>query len=75
MTWRLEKSHPYWDSNSDPSGIQPIASGYTESTIPAPNIVIYTEQKSDKMSSLGKDKKQVPSSKAHLPSSDISTQL
>jgi hypothetical protein len=37
--------------------IQPIASHYTDCTIPAPNIVIYTGQKRDKTSSLGKDKK------------------
>jgi hypothetical protein len=29
-----------WDSNSDPSVVQPIASHYTDYSIPAPIIII-----------------------------------
>jgi hypothetical protein len=36
MTWRVEKSFPYRDSNSDPLTVQPIASGYIDCDIPAP---------------------------------------
>jgi hypothetical protein len=32
MTWRGEKSY-YWDLNSDPSAIQPVASQYTKYAI------------------------------------------
>jgi hypothetical protein len=35
-TWRGEKSCPYRDSNSDHSDVKPIASRYTDCTIPAP---------------------------------------
>jgi hypothetical protein len=35
MTWRGEKSCPYWDSTSHPSAFQPIASCYTHCAIPA----------------------------------------
>jgi hypothetical protein len=35
---REENSWPYWDSNSDPSVVQPVASRYTNSAIPAPNL-------------------------------------
>jgi hypothetical protein len=35
-TWRRENSWPYRDSNSDSSIIQPVASRYTDYTIPAP---------------------------------------
>jgi hypothetical protein len=34
MTWRGEKSCPYWDLYSDLSAIQPITSCYTDCTIP-----------------------------------------
>jgi hypothetical protein len=36
MTWRKENSRPYRDSNSDPSVVQPVASHYTDFSIPAP---------------------------------------
>jgi hypothetical protein len=35
-TWRRENSWPYRDSNSDLSAVQPVASRYTDCTIPAP---------------------------------------
>jgi hypothetical protein len=38
MMRRGDKSYPYWDSNSNPSAIQPIASHYTNCTIPAPSV-------------------------------------
>jgi hypothetical protein len=31
-----EQSFPYWDSNSDLSVVQPVASRYTEWAMPAP---------------------------------------
>jgi hypothetical protein len=34
MIWRRENSLPYWDSNSDPSVVQPIASCSTDYAIP-----------------------------------------
>jgi hypothetical protein len=34
-TWRRENSQPYRDSNSDLSPVQPVASRYTNYTIPA----------------------------------------
>jgi hypothetical protein len=34
--WRRENSLPYWESNSDPSIVQPVASRYTDCVIPAP---------------------------------------
>jgi hypothetical protein len=34
-TWRDEKSCPYWDSNSDPLGVRPVVSCYTNWTNPA----------------------------------------
>jgi hypothetical protein len=34
-TWRRENSWPYWDSSSDPSVVQPVASRYTDCVIPA----------------------------------------
>jgi hypothetical protein len=37
--WRKEKSCPYRDSKSDTSAVQPVASRYTDCTIPAP--VVY----------------------------------
>jgi hypothetical protein len=33
MTWRRENSLPYWDLNSDPSVVQPVASRYTNYAI------------------------------------------
>jgi hypothetical protein len=36
-TWR-KISWPYRDPNSDPSGVQPVASRYTDYAIPAPNL-------------------------------------
>jgi hypothetical protein len=36
-TWRRESSWPYWDSNCNPSVIQPVASRYTDWAIPAPS--------------------------------------
>jgi hypothetical protein len=30
MTWRRENTLPYWDSNSDPAVVQPVASRYTD---------------------------------------------
>jgi hypothetical protein len=33
-TWRRENSWHYWDSNSDPSVVQPVASRYTDWAIP-----------------------------------------
>jgi hypothetical protein len=35
LRWRREKSGPYWDSISDPSVVQPVASRYTNCNIPA----------------------------------------
>jgi hypothetical protein len=35
-TWRRENSCSYWDSNSDPSVVQPVASQYTDCAIPVP---------------------------------------
>jgi hypothetical protein len=35
-TWRRENSWPYWDSNSNPSLVQLVASRYTDYAIPAP---------------------------------------
>jgi hypothetical protein len=35
-TWKGENSSPYLDSNSDPWAVQPVASRYTDSAIPAP---------------------------------------
>jgi hypothetical protein len=34
------KSYPYWESNSDPSAVQPIASSYTDCAIPAFKLTI-----------------------------------
>jgi hypothetical protein len=34
--WRSENSLSYWDSNSDLSIIQPVATRYSDYTIPAP---------------------------------------
>jgi hypothetical protein len=34
--WRGENSWSYWDSNSDPSVVRPLASRYTDYAIPAP---------------------------------------
>jgi hypothetical protein len=39
MTWKEKKSYPNWDLNPDPSGIQPVASGYSDCTIVAQNKV------------------------------------
>jgi hypothetical protein len=36
MTWRRENYLPYWNSNSNPSVIQPVASCYTGCAILAP---------------------------------------
>jgi hypothetical protein len=36
-TWRRENSWPYWDSNSDPSVVQPVDSSYTDCATPVPN--------------------------------------
>jgi hypothetical protein len=36
MTWRRENSWPYRKLNSDPSVVQPVASRYTDCTIPTP---------------------------------------
>jgi hypothetical protein len=33
-TWRRENSWPYWDSNSDPSAVQTLASRYPVSSFP-----------------------------------------
>jgi hypothetical protein len=44
MTWRGEKSCPYWDSNSDSSAIQPIASHYTNCAIPDPKLGIVANE-------------------------------
>jgi hypothetical protein len=41
-TWRRENSWPYRDSNSDPAGIQPVASRCTDWLIVAHFIVRYT---------------------------------
>jgi hypothetical protein len=35
VTWRGEKSYPYRDSNSDPSAVQLLGSGYTDCAISA----------------------------------------
>jgi hypothetical protein len=32
---------PYWDSNSNPSVIQPVANRYTNCAIPAPILPVY----------------------------------
>jgi hypothetical protein len=37
-TWRRENSWPYQDSNSDPSVVQPVASRYTDCSIPTPDL-------------------------------------
>jgi hypothetical protein len=42
MTWKRENSCPYWDSNYNPSIIQPIPSRYTDFTIPVPTYYAYT---------------------------------
>jgi hypothetical protein len=39
MTWWEEKSGSYRVSNSNPSDVQPVASRYTECTIPVPFMV------------------------------------
>jgi hypothetical protein len=36
-TWRRENSWPYWDSNSDLSIVQPVATHYTDCATPAPS--------------------------------------
>jgi hypothetical protein len=36
--WKGQKSYPYWDSNSNPLIVQPVASHHTDFTIPAPAI-------------------------------------
>jgi hypothetical protein len=41
MVWTLwcrEKSHTYRDTNFYPSAVQPVASRYTDWTIPAPSL-------------------------------------
>jgi hypothetical protein len=35
--WRRESSWPYWDLNSDPLVVQPVASCFTDYAFPAPN--------------------------------------
>jgi hypothetical protein len=63
MTWRIENSWPYRNSNSNPSVVQPIASCYTDYAIPSPsnsnilviilNLYLLNEPKSEiKISSL-----------------------
>jgi hypothetical protein len=39
-TWKKENSWPYRDPNSDHSFVQPVASRYTDWSIPAPGCVI-----------------------------------
>jgi hypothetical protein len=39
--WRRENSRPYWDSNSDPLVVQPIASSYTDYAFPKPMVTIF----------------------------------
>jgi hypothetical protein len=41
-TWKREKSRPYWDSDSELSPIQPVASRYTYCAIPDLNSQFYT---------------------------------
>jgi hypothetical protein len=41
--WRIEHFWPYRDSNSDPSVVQPVASRYTDCTIPAPCAVQFRQ--------------------------------
>jgi hypothetical protein len=36
MTWRRINSCPYWDLNSVPSVIQPVANCYTDHPVSAP---------------------------------------
>jgi hypothetical protein len=43
--WRKENSSPYWDSNSDPSVVQPVASRYTDYAIPAPVTLLTIHKK------------------------------
>jgi hypothetical protein len=35
-TWKRENSWPYWDSDSDSSVVQPVASRYTDWAVSAP---------------------------------------
>jgi hypothetical protein len=48
-TWRRENPWHYRDSNSDPSVVQPVASRYTDCSIPAHNHILWPKWPKNKL--------------------------